>query len=456
MPKGNLFRSLTNRKAEAGTALMPNFIKLICYTPERFLGVSTDLGCCGAPSAEFIFHGSVKGRGESIMGSQPEKDDQTRESDSLSEKEKEQIRVLEILKLETLRQVDLFSKFPETALRNLANNCKDRFVKKDEVLCSEGAMQSVMYVILTGEFEVSKMKKRVDIALPGQYLGEMTLIDHKPRSATVKALMDSLVMEINEEVFANQIIHDPENFYSIIRTLASRTRNLLNVISQDCQTLNCFIHDMRNVLSALDLPQLYLNSFIKKLEKSEEKEDLKAIDKSLKKIASVRNSLMTLMEQSLMVTKKGKSEYVKTRGALLPLAEEIVEELAGHKSLKGKTMKVTSTGDVGELEFNALDIKRVVQNLVINAGYASEQNGTVEIIFQGNGKNTQISVVDQGCGIPDDVKPHLLKTQYTTKDDGNGFGLLSCREIVEDRHQGKFWFDSEAGKGTAFHFTLPN
>ena len=118
-------------------------------------------------------------------------------------------------------------------------------------------------------------------------------------------------------------------------------------------------------------------------------------------------------------------------------------------------MKITSTGDIGEINFSPLDIKRVVQNLVINAGYASDQNETIEIAIQNKEVAVQISVVDKGCGIPDDVKPHLLKTRYTTKDDGNGFGLLSCREIIEDNHQGKFWFESEEGKGTTFYFTLP-
>jgi signal transduction histidine kinase len=47
-----------------------------------------------------------------------------------------------------------------------------------------------------------------------------------------------------------------------------------------------------------------------------------------------------------------------------------------------------------------------------------------------------------------------LKETYTTKPDGNGFGLMSCKEIIEDLHQGKIFFESEEGKGTTFHFTI--
>ena len=68
----------------------------------------------------------------------------------------------------------------------------------------------------------------------------------------------------------------------------------------------------------------------------------------------------------------------------------------------------------------------------------------------------QVSVIDSGKGIPEKIKPLLLNERYTSKEDGNGFGLLSCREVIEKHHDGKFWFESEEGKGTAFHFSLPN
>ena len=389
------------------------------------------------------------------MDNQAEKDGQAQETSPLSEKEKEQRRVITLLKLETLKRVDLFSQFSESALRLLAKDCNDRLVKKGEALCVEGAVETSMYVILSGEFEIYKLQKKVDVAVSGEYFGEMVLIDSQPRSATVRATTDSMVMQIDAEVFTKHIMDDPVHFFSMIKTLSLRARHLLDVISQDFQTMNCFVHDMRNILSALDLPELYLDTFTKRLAESEEeqaKEDLRKVDKSLKKIASVRNNLITLIEKSLMVAKNCTTEYVKKKEPILPLMHEITEELEGHKSLKGKNMKITTKGNIGEVLFNTLDIKRVMQNLIINAGYVSDQNATVNIVIKDKGNEIQVSVVDQGCGIPDDVKPHLLKSRYTTKSDGNGFGLLSCRDIVEDCHQGNFWFDSEVGKGDGISF----
>jgi signal transduction histidine kinase len=369
-----------------------------------------------------------------------------------------QKQALEILKWESLKRVDLFRKFSESALRLLAKDCKDRFIKKGEMLCTEGAMENAMYVILSGELEIRKMQKKVDVLGAGQYLGEMALIDSKPRSATVVALNDSLLMEIDAKVFEKHIVNEPAHSYSMIRTLSTRTRNLLEIISEDCQKLNCFVHDMRNVLSAIDLPELYLNSLVNKLEKAtgeREKDDHQKIVKSLTKIESVRSNLLVLIERSLMVAKDSNPEYVKKNEYILPLLEEIIEELACHTSLKSKTIHVVPKEEIGKVKFNPLDIKRVVQNLIINAGFASEPNETIDILICNNVGNIQISVVDKGCGIPEEVQPFLLKTKFTTKQDGNGFGLLSCRRIIEDHHQGKFWFDSQEGKGTSFHFTLP-
>ncbi len=48
-----------------------------------------------------------------------------------------------------------------------------------------------------------------------------------------------------------------------------------------------------------------------------------------------------------------------------------------------------------------------------------------------------------------------MKEKFSIKPDGNGFGLLTCREIIEDYHKGRLWFESIWGQGTTFYFTLP-
>jgi signal transduction histidine kinase len=85
----------------------------------------------------------------------------------------------------------------------------------------------------------------------------------------------------------------------------------------------------------------------------------------------------------------------------------------------------------------------------------TESNGKVDVEVMRDNGFLKVSVIDKGAGIPEDVQGYLFKDTLTTKKDGNGLGLLSCKSIIEENHQGKLWFETESGKGTTFHFTLP-
>jgi signal transduction histidine kinase len=66
-------------------------------------------------------------------------------------------------------------------------------------------------------------------------------------------------------------------------------------------------------------------------------------------------------------------------------------------------------------------------------------------------------ISDNGVGIPASALPRLFQVfqRFHPKlADGDGIGLASVRRLVE-RHGGTVWAESEAGRGTTFHFTLP-
>ena len=185
------------------------------------------------------------------------------------------------------------------------------------------------------------------------------------------------------------------------------------------------------------------------------REGLEDMQKCQNVVETVRTNLMDLLDSSLNHIKKIKTEYVKSKRAILPVIEETVESLSTHKQLQDKSVKINSSGDSLEAVFYPLDIQRVLQNLIINPGYVTESGGIVEVGVCRNNGFLQISITDKGDGIPEEIQDYLFKDTLTTKKDGNGFGLLSCKGIIEENHQGKLWFETEQGKGTTFHFTLP-
>lgn len=362
-------------------------------------------------------------------------------------------------KIQMLKKVALFSFFEEATLRELCENCTELFLDPEEILIQEGSMDNAMYLILSGELVVYKGIKNIAVLGPGAFLGEMSLIESKPRSATIKAQTQALLMEIDEFHFNKYLASESKALVEMVKTLSSRIRSDLDLISNDMQKLNIFVHDMNNFLSLLDLGMIYLQDLMEdfgdapaypRREKSKEK-----VEKACKLFSGCRDGLKELIGESLRQAKRSDTVYHKSQSRILPLIHETIQELQLHDNLKGKKVNVKPVGRIPSALFNHLDIKRVLQNLLINAGYVTGQEGTIDIIVKRYQGNIIVSVIDEGCGIPESIRPFLFKYPITTKKDGNGLGLLSCKEIIENNHQGKFWFDSKKDQGTAFHFLIP-
>jgi two-component system, NtrC family, sensor kinase len=107
------------------------------------------------------------------------------------------------------------------------------------------------------------------------------------------------------------------------------------------------------------------------------------------------------------------------------------------------------------------DIGQVVVNLVVNAAHAiGERGGGLGRIVcrtrvvEGS---VEVSVTDNGAGIPDELKPRLFEQFFTTKavGKGTGQGLSLVHRIVVGRHGGRVRFESTVGVGTTFFVTFP-
>jgi signal transduction histidine kinase len=100
-------------------------------------------------------------------------------------------------------------------------------------------------------------------------------------------------------------------------------------------------------------------------------------------------------------------------------------------------------------------LKQVFINLIKNAMEAMTQGGTVKISSIVVGEFVEISVIDEGCGIEPEKLKKLGEPFYTTKQNGNGLGLMVTKKIIEE-HYGKFVIDSELNVGTTVTVALPH
>ncbi len=101
-------------------------------------------------------------------------------------------------------------------------------------------------------------------------------------------------------------------------------------------------------------------------------------------------------------------------------------------------------------------IVRLFNNLLKNATQAikKDEAGSIVIDKKLSDNKILISITDNGCGIPEQIKEKLFVPNFTTKSTGSGLGLAMCKKIAEQAN-GEIWFESTVGKGTTFFVELP-
>jgi len=129
---------------------------------------------------------------------------------------------------EFLRKLPLFAGLPESDLDWLNENAEPVSIRAGDLLIEEGTPGDAMYIILDGEFQVTKRSGPQEIALdvrePGVVIGEMSLLDNTPRSASVRALSDSHVLKIHHDTFHRLLSTSPSAALAILHTVTSRLR----------------------------------------------------------------------------------------------------------------------------------------------------------------------------------------------------------------------------------------
>ncbi len=129
-------------------------------------------------------------------------------------------------KLELLRGVPLFTECSKTNLTRIAKLVDDMDFPAGKVLTREGRTGDEFFIIVEGTVRVERAGRRIDTLGAGDFLGEISLIDHRPRTATATCETPCRLLVLGHREFHTLLADSPGISSAVLRSLAERLRAL--------------------------------------------------------------------------------------------------------------------------------------------------------------------------------------------------------------------------------------
>jgi len=209
-------------------------------------------------------------------------------------------------------------------------------------------------------------------------------------------------------------------------------------------------HELNQPLGASNLNIQFLKMKLEKgvLNPELGKEILDSLEEDNNRAATIVRSLRSIFTEG-----ESNAQEVRLSDLIAKVLDIVKPEL------KSKNIQIQLRFDDGLLvQVNSSEIEQVILNLLNNAIQALANSGTLQrriaVEALKNGKSVQLSVSDNGEGVPAEFKPQLFELLSTTKQTGMGLGLWLCKHIVT-RYGGSIQHEDAISGGARFVIQLP-
>ncbi|MGH8982165.1 MAG: cyclic nucleotide-binding domain-containing protein [Acidimicrobiales bacterium] len=130
-----------------------------------------------------------------------------------------------------LSSIWLFSSCTDRELRLVRRSLEELTAPAGRVLCEEGAIGREFFFILDGRASVRRNGRKVALLGPGDYFGELSLLDRQPRSATVVADTDMVLLNLTQRNFNSLLEAVPPLPRKLLAAMAARLREADSKVS---------------------------------------------------------------------------------------------------------------------------------------------------------------------------------------------------------------------------------
>lgn len=356
-------------------------------------------------------------------------------------------------------------------------NSRIKTYPPETVVCREDAIERTFYMILEGDFEVTKIINNADKRLlktltAGDFFGEMALIHNAPRAATVKSLTNTVLLELDKEGFDRVLKRSPSVAMAMVREISNRLRQNDQLAIDDLRLRASELADayqqlaeqdlarqefLSNIAHELRTPLTVASGYLHVLKKGmlsgeQLKISIETISRNVDQIITLTNDILFLQELELVLPEFQPVDIVD-------VVDNVIRKYEAKAKERRVVLKVREDHGVPVAQGDSQSLERAVTALVDNAVKFSPPDGVVEIRISSKDNKVFIAVEDHGIGIDPVMRPRIFDRFVHLERNGDelysglGIGLSITRQVIQ-QHKGSLDVESQPGKGSKFIITL--
>jgi signal transduction histidine kinase len=376
----------------------------------------------------------------------------------------------------------------------LAGMAKLNTYPADTILCHEGANETTFYLISEGEVVITKSFANHDERIlrtcgPGEFFGEMAIIQKVPRTASVKTTQETTVLELDESTLVRALSHNAPMALTMVRTTLERLRLNDLMTIRDLQSayetlerldrakldfIQVAAHELRTPLTIMRgyANMLLIDPAIK--ENPMLSEITSGVVNGAERLHEIVNNMLDVQKidmATLEVASVPVSLAVVLRGVIMDFKQAIETR---HLNVQ---LDIQQDNAIPYIEADPGLITKAMYHVVMNAIKYTPDGGDIKLSLYyvddpDLGIAAHILISDKGIGIAKEHHQLIFEKFYQIgqvalhssgktafKAGGPGLGLAIARGAVL-AHGGRIWmestgYDEQLLPGTTFHILLP-